>query len=171
MENVAKHVLPLGPSSHYPISLLEFNFPLIGSFTWLTPPGPYRATTCRGRKLISGSHTYFLTTQEHGGPPWMMDQLNYWATSEIAHTWKTIHTRQTLSFQQGEYEMMIMAARWCSGTFMGLTFPYICLTGEEKPRKNLTQETYADRESNPAPLRDRRTCYRLFRSGGPSFVN
>ena len=31
----------------------------------------------------------------------------------------------------------------------------ICLTGEEKPRKNLTQETCPDRGSNPGPLRDR----------------
>ena len=42
------------------ISLSKFNLPLIGTFTWPTPPGPYRATTCRGRVLISGSHTYFF---------------------------------------------------------------------------------------------------------------
>ena len=27
---------------------------------WPTPPGPYRATTCRGRELIYGSHIYFF---------------------------------------------------------------------------------------------------------------
>ena len=43
---------------------------------------------------------------------------------------------------------------------------YICLTGEEKPRKNLTQETYPDWGSNPGPLRDRRACYHLSHSGG-----
>ena len=37
----------------------------------------------------------------------------------------------------------------------------IYLTGEEKPRKHLTQETCPDRGSNPAPLRDRRACCRL----------
>ena len=42
----------------------------------------------------------------------------------------------------------------------------ICLTGKEKPRKNLTQETCADRGSNPGPLRDRRACYRQILSGG-----
>ena len=35
--------------------------------------------------------------------------------------------------------------------FGGLKFPDICLTGEEKPRKNLTQETFPDRGSNPGP--------------------
>ena len=37
------------------ISLSNFNLPLIGTFTWPTPPGPYRATTCRGRELNYGS--------------------------------------------------------------------------------------------------------------------
>ena len=30
------------------------------SLTSPTPPGPYRATTCRGRELNYGSHTYFF---------------------------------------------------------------------------------------------------------------
>ena len=49
----------------------------------------------------------------------------------------------------------------------GLILPDICLTGEEVPRKNLTQETCPDRESNPGPLRDRSAWYRLAHSGGP----
>ena len=47
-----------------------------------------------------------------------------------------------------------------------LKLPDICLKDEEKPRKNLTQETCPDRGSNPGTLRDRRTCYRLAHSGG-----
>ena len=39
------------------------------------------------------------------------------------------------------------------GDHVGLKFPDICLTGEEKPRKNLTQETCPDRGSNPGQLR------------------
>ena len=35
------------------------------------------------------------------------------------------------------------------GDFLDLTLP-ICLTGEEKPRKNLIQETCPDRASNRA---------------------
>ena len=54
------------------------------------------------------------------------------------------------------------------GDLGGLKFPDIDLTGEEKPRKNLTQETYPDRGSNPGPLRDKRACYHLLHSGGPN---
>ena len=52
------------------------------------------------------------------------------------------------------------------GDFGGLKLPDIYLIGEEKPRKNLTQEICPDRGSNPGPLRDRRACYRLAHSGG-----
>ena len=52
------------------------------------------------------------------------------------------------------------------GDLGGLKLPDICLTGEEKPRKNLIEETCPDRGSNPGPLRDRHTCYRLTHSGG-----
>ena len=52
------------------------------------------------------------------------------------------------------------------GDLGGLKLPDICLTGKEKPRKNLTQETCPDRGSNPGPLRDRQACYRLSHSGG-----
>ena len=52
------------------------------------------------------------------------------------------------------------------GDLVGLNCPNICLTGEEKPRKNLTQKTCPDRGSNLGILRDRRACYRLLHSGG-----
>ena len=52
------------------------------------------------------------------------------------------------------------------GNLGGLKLPDIRLTGEEKPRKNLTQETCPDRGSNPGPLRDKRACYHLLHSGG-----
>ena len=54
------------------------------------------------------------------------------------------------------------------GDLGSLKIPDICLTGEENPRKNLTQETCSDRRSNPDPLHDRRACYRLAHSGGLS---
>ena len=41
------------------------------------------------------------------------------------------------------------------GDLVGLKLPDIQLTGEEKPRKNLTQETCPDRGSNPGPLREK----------------
>ena len=40
------------------------------------------------------------------------------------------------------------------GDLGGQMLPDICLTGEEKPRENLTQETCPDRGSNPSPLRE-----------------
>ena len=48
------------------------------------------------------------------------------------------------------------------GDLGGLKPPDICLTGEENPRKNLTQETRPD----PGPLRDKRAFYHLLHSGG-----
>ena len=52
------------------------------------------------------------------------------------------------------------------GDLGGLRLPDICLIGEEKPRKNLTQEACPDRGSNPGPLLDKRACYHLLHSGG-----
>ena len=52
------------------------------------------------------------------------------------------------------------------GDLVGLKLPDIRLTGEEKPRKNLTQETSPDRGSNPGPLRVKRACYHSCHSGG-----
>ena len=52
------------------------------------------------------------------------------------------------------------------GDLVGLKLPDIRLTGEEKPRKNLTQETCPDRESNPGPLRGKRAYYHLLHIGG-----
>ena len=57
-------------------------------------------------------------------------------------------------------------AQMIFGDLGGLKFPDICLTGEEKPRKNLTQETCPDRGSNPGPLSEKRACYHLLHSGG-----
>ena len=56
------------------------------------------------------------------------------------------------------------------GDLGGLKLPNICLTGEEKPRKNLTQETCPDRELNPGLLRDKRARYHLLHSGGRHFL-
>ena len=52
------------------------------------------------------------------------------------------------------------------GDLGDLKLPDIGLIGEEKPRKNLAQETCPDRGSNPGPLRDRREYYHLSHSGG-----
>ena len=62
---------------HY-LSLIS---PLEVIFTWLTPPGLYWTTTCRETELnLDHKHT-FLTTQGHGDPPRVRDQLYTGATS------------------------------------------------------------------------------------------
>ena len=50
------------------------------------------------------------------------------------------------------------------GDLGGLKLPDI--TDEEKPQKNLTQETCCDRGSNPGPLHDRHASYHLVHSSG-----
>ena len=55
------------------------------------------------------------------------------------------------------------------GDLGSLNIPDTYLTGEEKRRKNLTQETCPDRGWNPGPLRDRRACYLLAHSGGLTY--
>ena len=62
---------------------------------------------------------------------------------------------------RNEWWWMKMMAKMIFGDLGCLKLPDICLTGEEKPRKNLTQETRPDRGSNPGPLRDKRACYHL----------
>ena len=59
------------------------------------PPGPYRATTCRGRELNCGSQTYFFDHTRTWRASRMSDQPDTGATSETAQTWKTIHTKHT----------------------------------------------------------------------------
>ena len=53
------------------------------------------------------------------------------------------------------------------GDLVVIKLPDIRLIGEEKPEKNLTQETCPYRGSNPGPLHDKRACYHLLNSSGP----
>ena len=76
-----------------------------------------------------------------------------------ASTSKVIGARNEMMMDDYDGQMIF-------GDLVGLKLPDIRLTGEEKPRKNLTQETCPDRRSNPGPLRDKRACYHLFHSGG-----
>ena len=97
--NYSKVAIPHGDHLYFIhlISLSKFNLSLIGTSTWSTPPGPYRATTCRGRELNYESHTYFFHHTRTWRASRMSDQPNAGATSETAQTWKTIHTKHTLS--------------------------------------------------------------------------
>ena len=79
-------------------------------------------------------HT-FLTTQGHGGPPRMSDQLNAgpppkqhkYERQYTPSTYAVIPTRRIWN-DDSDGQMIF-------GDLGGLKFPDICLTGEEKPRK------------------------------------
>ena len=105
-----------------------------------------------GEGINSGSHTHFLTTEGYGEPPRMSDQLNVGTTSETTRTLKTIHTIHPLIHSnKADMRRMIMMAKWYSGNHVGLKLPDICLTGEEKPRKNLTQGLLSQPRIEPGP--------------------
>ena len=53
-------------------------------------------------------HT-FLTTQGHGGPPRISDQLNAGATSETTRTLKTLHS--LIHSKKADVTRMIMRAK------------------------------------------------------------
>ena len=151
------------------ISLSKFNLPLIGTFTWPAPPGPYRATTCRGRELNYGSHTYFFDYTR----TWRAS-LDEWSAQCRGHlrgsTNMKDNTHQALSHpNKANVEWWLRRPNDIRGTW-GLKFPDISLTGEGKSRKNLPQETCPDRGTNPGPLCDRRACYHLLHSGGQRYL-
>ena len=149
-----------------PFPLSKFNLPLIGTFTWPTPPGPFRATTCRTRELNYGSHTCFLTTQGHGGPPRMSDQPNAGATSKTAQTWKTIHTNHTLSHpSKAKMEWRWRRPNDIRGPWGSKVSWHLSYRWGKTPKKphpgNLSRPGI-----EPGPLRDKRACYHLLYSGG-----
>ena len=150
-------------SSHY----LSFNLPLIGTFTWPTPPGPYRATTCRGEgiKLWITYILFWPHKDMEGLPGWVISPVPGPPPRQHKHerrytpsTHSVIPTRRI--WNDDDDGQMIF------GDLGSLKFPDICLTDEEKPRKNLTHETCPDSGLNPGPLYDKRACYHLLHSGG-----
>ena len=112
-------------------------------------------------------HT-FLTTQGHGGPPRMRDLPNARATSKTAQTWKTIHTKHTLSHpNKAKMEWWWRRPNDIRGPWGPKVSWHLSYRWGKKTRKNLTQETCPDRGSNPGPLLDKRACYHLLHGGGP----
>ena len=120
---------------------------------WLTPPGPYRATSRKG--INSGSHNNFWPHKD-------MEVLAGWGMSSMPrppprqHKHERRYTPSTHPFRRiwkDDYDGQMIF-----GDLVGLKLPDICLTGEGKPPKNLTQKTCPDWGSNPSPLRERRAC-------------
>ena len=124
----------------------------MGTFTWLTPPGPYRATTCRERELNYGSHTYFWPHKDMEGllgcvigpmpgpPPRQHKHERQYTPS--AHS--VIPTRRIWN---DDYDGQMIF-----GDLVGLKLPDIRLTGEEKPRKT------SPRKPVPTGNRTRTRC-------------
>ena len=96
---------------------------------------PQRATTCQERELTLNHIHTFLTTQGHGLPSRIRDQLNSGATSETSRTWwrYTSFTHPfilTRRIWKDDYDGQLIF-----GDLVGLKLPYILLREEEKPRK------------------------------------
>ena len=68
------------------ISLFKFNLSLLGTFHVTRAALALQSHDLSGEGINSGSHTYFLITQGHGGPPRMRVQLNAGTTSETTRT-------------------------------------------------------------------------------------
>ena len=138
--NISKHFTHL-------ISLSKFNLPLIGTFTWPTPPGPYRATTCRGRKWNYRSHTYFFDhtrTWRSSPDEWSAQCRGHLRDS--TNMKDNTHEAQTQSSQQDEYGMVITTVKWYSGPKVSWHLSYRWGKTPKKPHPgNL---------SRPSPLRD-----------------
>ena len=114
------------------IIITGVNLSLIGAFTWITALVPYRVTTCRERELTLDHIHTFLTTQGHGEPPRMRDQLSAGATSQTTRTWKTIHTIHTPIHAN---KMNMKGWLWRPNDIRGLKLPDIFLTDEKKTPK------------------------------------
>ena len=135
---------------------------LASPFTWPTPPGPYRATICRGRKKLWITYFFWPHKDMEGLPGWVISPMPGPPPRQHKHerqdtrsTHSVIPTRRIwnddLLWPWGPWGPKVswhLSDRW------------------RKPRKNLTQETCPDRGSNPGPLRDKRVCYHLLHSGG-----
>ena len=127
-----------------PGPLPVFNLPLIGSFTVLTPPGPCRATICRARELISGSHKD-------------MESLPGWEISSMPgppprqHKYERRYTQGTHSVIQTRQIWNDYGGQMIFGDLVGLKFRDICLTGEEKPRKKPHPGKLSTPEIEPGP--------------------
>ena len=106
-------------------------------------------------RCVTSADATACSTDPGRGMRWIYIYIGF----KGASTSKVIGARNEMMIDDNDGQMIF-------GDLVGLKLPDICLTGEEKPRKNLTQETCPDRGSNPGPLRDRRACYRLLHRSG-----
>ena len=100
-----------------------------------------------------GSHTYFFDhtrTWRVSPDEWSAKCRGHlWDNTNIKDDTRHSHTHTHIHSNKADMILMIMMAKWYSRSHGGKKLPDICLTGEETPRKNLTQETCPDRGLNP----------------------
>ena len=107
--------------------------------------GPYRATTCRGRELNYGSHTYFVdhTRTWRAFPDEWSAQCRGHLRDSTNMKDKTHPVISTRRIWNDDYDGQMIV-----GDLGGLKFPDICLTGEKKkPEKTSPRK--------PVPTGDR----------------
>ena len=149
------------------ISVSKFNLPLIGTF-YVTHAARALQSHDQSGEGIKLWITYILFWPHKdmaGIPGWVISPMPGPPPRQHKHerqyTLSTHSVIPTRRIWNDDYDGQMIF-----GNLGGLKFPDICLTGEEKRRKNLTQETCPNRGSNPGPLRDKRACYHLLHSGG-----
>ena len=107
---------------------------LASPFTWPTPPGPYRATICRGRKKLWITYFFWPHKDMEGLPGWVISPMPGPPPRQHKHerqdTRSTHSVIPTRRIWKDDYDSQMIF-----GDLEGLKFPDICLTGEEKPRK------------------------------------
>ena len=80
----------------------------------------------------------------------MREQLNVGATSETTRTFKTIHTKPTLIHSNKTNINDDYDGQMIFGELVGLTFPDICLTGDENPGKTSSRKSVLSRDRTGA---------------------
>ena len=145
------------------ISLSKFNLPLLG--TLRDPCHPGHNLSGEGIKLWITYILFWPHEDMEALPGWVISPMPGPPPRQHKHerqyTPSTHSVVPTRRMWNDDYDGQMIF-----GDLEGLKFPDICLTGEEKPPKNLTQEPCPNRGSNPGPLHDKRACYHLLHSGG-----
>ena len=103
-------------------------------FTWLTPPGPYRATTCRERELTMNHIHIFVTTQGLEVSP---DEGSAQCRGQLQDN---TNMKDDKLNSRTHFSNKVDMKGWLwrpndIRDFVGLKLLDICLTGEEKTRK------------------------------------
>ena len=108
----------------------------MGAFMWLPTPGLSEPRPVGRGNYLWITYILFLTTQGHGEPSRMSNQLNPGATSETTRTLKTIHTIHShIHSSKADMRGMIIIAKWYSESHVGVKLPDFCFEVRKKPKR------------------------------------